>query len=120
MSNLRKLSLDIFDTQKAINELQLKRLKQHMAAEIIMLPPQPGMEELMESLMVDDSKYRMQEPDHEGDMALTELAAIADKASAVMDMIDENSELPAWVQSKITQAAHFVNTVHDYVKYSRR
>jgi hypothetical protein len=120
MSKLRKLSLEAFDTQKAINDLQLKKLKQHMAAEVIMLPPQMGMEDLMETLMVDDSKYRMNEPDHEGDMALTELAAIADKANAVMNMIDENSELPAWVQSKISQAGHFINTVHDYVKYSRK
>jgi len=74
----------------------------------------------MEAVMMDSGKYTMNEPDHEGDMALTELAAIADKASAVMQMIDGQSELPAWVQSKISQAGHFINSVHDYVKYSRK
>lgn len=117
MNRVRRLSLDVFDTQKAINDLKIRRLKEHMQAEIVMLPPQMMIEDL---LIEDDSKFRMNEPDHEGDMALTELAAIADKASAVMDMIDENSELPAWVQSKISQAGHFINTVHDYVKYSRK
>ena len=61
--------------------------------------------------------FTEEEPDWEGDMARTELAAIIDKATIVRRMLSPKSELPAWVQSKITLAAHDINVIHDYIKY---
>lgn len=57
------------------------------------------------------------EQDYEGDMILTELSAIIDKAQTIKQMISENSEFPAWLQSKITLASHNISAAHDYIKY---
>ena len=60
--------------------------------------------------------------DHEVSMARGELEAIADKAlelsSAMQGMTDEGNPLGAWVQSKITKAKDYVNSVYDYLMYN--
>ena len=60
--------------------------------------------------------------DHEVSMARGELEAIADKAlelsSAMQGMTDEGNPLEAWVQSKITKAKDYVNSVYDYLMYN--
>jgi riboflavin synthase len=60
--------------------------------------------------------------DHEIAMARSELEGIADKATATSSMLENMTEsgnpLPAWVQSKITNANHYITTVHDYIKYT--
>jgi hypothetical protein len=116
MNRLRQLSAAMLTTQKAIHDLQLQRQKESLGEIFVIEGP---MMQGMSHGMMDDG-YEMDEPDFEGDMALTELAAIADKAMMVREMIDEDSELPAWVQSKITLAAHNMNAIHDYIKYGRK
>ena len=60
--------------------------------------------------------------DHEISMARGELQAIADKAlalnSALQGKSDEGNPLEAWVQSKITKAKDYVNSVYDYLMYN--
>jgi pectate lyase len=60
--------------------------------------------------------------DHEISMARGELETIADRALATSAMLegtpDTGNPLPAWVQSKITNACDYITTVHDYLKYS--
>jgi hypothetical protein len=60
--------------------------------------------------------------DHEISMARGELETIADRALATSAMLegtpDIGNPLPAWVQSKITNACDYITTVHDYLKYS--
>jgi len=62
--------------------------------------------------------------DHEISMARGELETIADRALATSAMLegtpDTGNPLPAWVQSKITNACDYITTVHDYLKYSPR
>ena len=63
-----------------------------------------------------------EEPDHEISMARGELQAIADKAlalnSALEGKSDDGNPLEAWVQSKITKAKDYINSVHDYLMYT--
>ena len=63
-----------------------------------------------------------EEPDHEISMARGELQAIADKAlalnSALEGKSDDGNPLEAWVQSKITNAKDYINSVHDYLMYN--
>ena len=63
-----------------------------------------------------------EEPDHEISMARGELQAIADKAlalnSALEGKSDDGNPLEAWVQSKITKAKDYINSVHDYLMYN--
>ena len=60
--------------------------------------------------------------DHEISMARGELEAIADKATQLASMLqgksDEGNPLEAWVQSKITKAKDYINSVSDYMLYN--
>ena len=62
-------------------------------------------------------KRFVDEGDYEGGMALVELNGIIDRATTITNMIAENTELPAWIQSKITLAAHNISAAHDFLKY---
>jgi hypothetical protein len=67
-------------------------------------------------------KVHEQDKDHEVSMARGELEAIADKAtqlaSALKGKSDEGNPLEAWVQSKITKAKDYINSVSDYMLYN--
>jgi len=56
-----------------------------------------------------------EEADYEGQMARAQLQMIAQRASALADMMKDDMQLEAWVQSKITTAEDYVTTVHDYM-----
>src|SRR5210317_1359364 len=60
--------------------------------------------------------------DHEISMARGELQAIADKATQLASMLqgksDEGNPLEAWVQSKITKAKDYINSVSDHLTYN--
>src|SRR6056300_1504441 len=62
------------------------------------------------------------EKDHEISMARGELEAIADKAtqlaSALQGKSDDGNPLEAWVQSKITKAKDYINSLSDYLMYN--
>ena len=63
-----------------------------------------------------------EEDDHEISMARGELEAISDKAlelsSALEGKPDVGNPLEAWVQSKITKAKDYINSVSDYLLYN--
>ena len=62
------------------------------------------------------------EKDHEISMARGELEAIADKAMKLSSILsgksDDGNPLEAWVQSKITKAKDYINSVADYMEYN--
>ena len=63
----------------------------------------------------------LKEEDHEISMARGELEAIADKATKLSGALQGKSEaegLEAWVQSKITKAKDYINSVADYMEYT--
>lgn len=51
--------------------------------------------------------------DYEGDMAQTQLNAIVDMAGELADIIDDEDELEAWVQAKITKAKDYIQAAYD-------
>jgi len=55
-----------------------------------------------------------EEVDHEGQMAKIQLKKIIANAQKLHDMLDDASQLPAWVQSKITLADHNIEASADY------
>ena len=65
----------------------------------------------MESLNEDDWK----QGDDESDMAGSQLKSIQSNASKLMNMIDNNEQLDAWVQSKLTKAQDYLQSVNDYL-----
>jgi hypothetical protein len=52
---------------------------------------------------------------YEGDMAITQLKTICRHAEHLMKMMKPDTDLPEWVQSKITKAEDYISTAHDYL-----
>jgi hypothetical protein len=52
---------------------------------------------------------------YEGDMAISQLKTVARHAEHLMGMLKPDTDLPEWVQSKITLATDYLQTAHDYM-----
>jgi hypothetical protein len=61
--------------------------------------------------IVDQGEY-----DQEGDMAKDDLETIVRAARRLTGMLDDNENMPEWVQSKINKAADYVDTAADYIE----
>lgn len=55
--------------------------------------------------------------DYEGEMAKSELRNIIQNAEELFNMLDENTQLEAWVQGKLAKANDYLNSVNQYLKY---
>lgn len=56
------------------------------------------------------------EYDYEGDMSKSQLRSIIANAQQIHDMLEDNTNMAEWVQSKITLAADYISTVADYMQ----
>lgn len=56
------------------------------------------------------------EYDYEGDMAKSQLRSILYNAKMMHDMLEDNTNLPEWVQSKITLAQDYIVTAAQYMQ----
>lgn len=57
-----------------------------------------------------------EDPNDESDMAKTQLYATAKYAIELLKMIQDGTQLDAWVQSKITKAADYIDSVKHYME----
>ena len=57
------------------------------------------------------------EIDQEGRMAKRQLGDIAQYSQELMQMLQDETQLEAWVQAKLTKAADYIKTVKHYVEY---
>jgi hypothetical protein len=55
------------------------------------------------------------EYDYEGDMAKSQLRSIISNAQEIHDMLEDDTNIAEWVQSKITLSADYITTVRDYM-----
>lgn len=58
----------------------------------------------------DDEEYG-----NEGEMAMTQLKTIMRSCKEIMDMLDDDTDLPEWVQAKLTLATDYIQTSKDYL-----
>lgn len=56
--------------------------------------------------------------DPEGEMAKSDMRAIAHKALQLHSMMDDDQQLESWLQAKITKAKYMIDSVYDYVMYN--
>jgi len=56
------------------------------------------------------------EYDNEGEMAKTKLRGVLTDAQALIDMFEDDENLPEWVQSKIIKASDYLNSAARYIK----
>jgi hypothetical protein len=66
----------------------------------------------LKNIKEDDWKQQ----DDESDMAKSQLSSIHANAVKLLDMIESNDQLDAWVQSKLTKAQDYLQSVYDYMK----
>ena len=73
--------------------------------------------ESMKKAAQDAKKSVKEELDYEGEMAKSELYRLIQNAQELMGSLDDDTQLEAWVQSKITKAADYLNSVTQYLAY---
>ena len=78
--------------------------------------PQAAAKAYHKGNLAEQDEKETQEYDYEGDMARSDLRSIINNAQEVHDMLEANTNLPEWVQSKITLAEDYVATVRNYMK----
>jgi hypothetical protein len=70
--------------------------------------------EWSEEVQIEEEKDE-QEYGYEGDMAMTQLETAIRHATHLKDMMKPDTDLPEWVQSKITLATDYLQTAADYI-----
>ena len=60
------------------------------------------------------------EYDEEGAMMKDQLDIIMDAADEIYDMVDDDENLPEWVQNKITKAADYIDSARDYLMSQKK
>lgn len=55
------------------------------------------------------------EYDYEGEMAKNDLHIITMHAEKIAELLDDNTNMPEWVQSKLTLAKDYMQTISDYL-----
>jgi hypothetical protein len=56
------------------------------------------------------------QPDDESDMAGSQLTSIKQNVNKLAGIIDDGEQLDAWVQSKLTKAEDYLNSVYNYLQ----
>jgi hypothetical protein len=67
-------------------------------------------------ILNEDSSTTGDSSGDESDMAKAELQSLISDAKAILALMEPNQDLEAWVQSKITKAADYLNSVHTHMK----
>ena len=57
------------------------------------------------------------EDDHEADMGRRQMYKTAEYAVKIYEMMDDNEDYPAWIQSKMTKIADYISVVKHYLEY---
>ena len=69
----------------------------------------------LDKTMLPEAKEKT-EYDYEGDMAMGQLKSIIANSQRMHDMLSDDTNLPEWVQSKITLAEDYISTASNYMQ----
>tara|TARA_R110002073_G_scaffold311251_1_gene482257 strand:+ start:330 stop:836 length:507 start_codon:yes stop_codon:yes gene_type:complete len=64
-----------------------------------------------------DDSHEEDHHDHEGKMAKSQLYRTSKMAHMIFQIIEDDDQLPSWVQSKITKASDYLQSVFSYLDY---
>lgn len=89
-----------------------------------------GYTEFAEADIPQDTQLALPEPDaqdflgddgmdYEGGMAKSQMLKMKKYAMALCDMVDDETQLEAWVQAKITKASDYMSSVFHYLDYQK-
>ncbi len=96
---------DVFTHPEAKHHIPVPRHRQLKA---------PLVKGILKQSQVNEAKDE-QEYGYEGDMAMNQLETIIRHATYLKDMMKPDTDLPEWVQSKITLAQDYIQTACDYM-----
>lgn len=68
-----------------------------------------------DAFLAGKSVNNINQPDHEGEMARSQLERTAALSNSLSARMQDGMQLPAWVQAKITKAADYIQSVHNYL-----
>jgi hypothetical protein len=94
--------------QRAFQREQEKSAASRKRAEELMRPKQEPVKPVKEEK--DEQEYG-----YEGDMALNQLATLTRCAEMIKELLKPDTDMPEWVQSKITLATDYIQTAADYM-----
>lgn len=97
-----------------VSKKDIKAVKKNPAKHLSDLFAKEYAKKKMKEEVVDEAKDP-KEYGYEGDMAMNQLQTIMRHAEYLMDMMKPDTDLPEWVQSKITLATDYLQTSCDYM-----
>lgn len=108
---------DLVKTAKEFAEkiMEEKKLQECMPM-TMMIKSKPEDESMQKGDTSSEAKEEPGEYDYEGDMAKSQLRSIGYNAKMLHDMLEDNTNLPEWVQSKITLAEDYILTAANYMR----
>lgn len=108
----------IAQKQKEIDDLRKEETVQeqlYKKGRFVSGPGKKPFKSFVQAAPVTNEAKDPHEYDYEGEMALNQLNTIMRHAEYLKDMIKPDTNLPEWVQSKITLAADYIQTSCDYL-----
>jgi predicted S18 family serine protease len=61
---------------------------------------------------------KAEEYDYEGEMAKTTLRKLIVFSNELLPMIEDDKQLPAWLQDKFSKLDYYISAVYSYMKFS--
>jgi len=98
---------DVFTHPNAAHHIPVPRHRQLKA---------PLIKGILKSSQISEETKDVGEYDYEGQMARTQLQTTLRNCEDLLGMINDNDNMPEWVQSKITLAQDYITTVRDYLQ----
>ena len=103
-----------FDSEQQKSADSRRRAQEYMTkiradVDAKMKKDKEGIKEENNGTEADEGEYG-----YEGDMAMSQLKSIIRNAKGLHDLLEPQTDLPEWVQSKITLAADYIQTAADY------
>ena len=132
MSDIKNIINNILNDREPLNEYDEETVEDtaknaNKSAMQAMMDKKKALKAQMEKLDQDILAAKMKTEDHkpgedeeydyEGSMAKTQLCQIHQAATKMMKEIEDNENLPEWVQSKIATTNDRLQSVYDHVIY---
>jgi hypothetical protein len=105
---------DLLELFEALNLDTDKYTFVYLAEQLGFVPE--GEVEMEQPEVVEMQPQQDPEYDEEGSMAKSQLITIADAAAELYNMMEDETNLPEWVQSKLTLSKEYIDTARDYLK----
>jgi chromosome segregation ATPase len=77
------------------------------------------LDEMPDNIADSDTPPADTNDDGEGYMAKAQLMSLNKQSGELYNMLGDDEELEAWIQSKITKAADYINAAYNYLQYEK-